>query len=158
MRVPHRLADLWWLLTHDFDHGGKRLVGHDHFGIGLAACALGETFTQDAGHLDLDGNVATDSVVAQVIGHIVAAKREMQAVQPPRVWVEWLALNKVGELEQAVVARMVATGWLLSDGRQLWTKDSMTAFAPVTLLMRAVDNNSGSNPVRLFAGVASASG
>jgi hypothetical protein len=134
------------------------VVGHQHFGIGLAACALGEVFTQESGRVDGDGNVVTDPVVAHVVGEVAGAARE-RVVKPPRAWVEWLAAKEIHPLERAVVARMVAAGWLLSDGRHTWPRDSLTAFAPVTALIAATGmGHAVSDSVRVLAGVTGACG
>jgi hypothetical protein len=153
---PDRLADLWWLLAHDVR--GRAVVGPHHFAIGLAACALGEVFTQVGGGLDAEGNVVVDGVVAHVVGEVRGAARE-RVVKPARAWVEWLAANEVHELERAVVVRMVGNGWLFSDGRHTWPKDSLTAFTPVTALITAAGGGHAvSDAVRVLAGVTSACG
>jgi hypothetical protein len=153
---PHRLADQWWLLTHDTR--GRAVVGPHHFAIGLAGCALGEVFTQVAGHLDVDGSVVADPVVAHVLSEVLGAARE-RVVKPARAWVEWLAANEIHELEQAVVVRMITAGWLMSDGRHTWARDSLTAFSPVSALITATGNNHAvSDALRVLAGVTGACG
>ena len=133
-------------------------MGPHHFAIGLAGCALGEVFTQVAGQLDGDGNVAADPVVAHVLREVTGAARE-RVVKPARAWVEWLAANEIHELERAVVVRMITAGWLLSDGRHAWAKDSLTAFSPVSALIAAAGNGFGvSDALRVLAGVTGACG
>ena len=154
--VPQRPGDLWWLLTHD--ERGRARVGRQHFGVGLAACALGEAFTDSSARLDCDGNVLTDPVVGQVLGELSAAARE-GIVKPPRVWVEWLAAREHDRLARAVVYRMVTDGWLISDGRHTWPKDSLTACAPVTALVATAGmGHAATDPIRLLAGVANGCG
>lgn len=153
---PYRLADLWWLLAHNAR--GRAELGPHHFAIGLAACALGEVFTQPGGGLDGEGNVVADPVVALVVGEVRGAGRE-RVVKPARPWVEWLATKEVHELEPAVVVRMVGEGWLFSDGRRTWPRDSLTAFTPVTLLIAAAGGDHVvSDGLRVLAGVTHACG
>jgi hypothetical protein len=154
--VPQRPGDLWWLLCHD--ERGRPQVGRQHFAIGLAACALGEAFTDSSWRLDVDGNVVTDPVVAQVLGEVGAAARE-RIVKAPRVWVEWLATREYERLVRAVVYRMVTDGWLISDGRHTWPKDPMVACAPVTLLVATAGmGHAATDSVRLLAGVVNGCG
>jgi len=154
--VPHRPGDLWWLLAHD--ERGRALVGPQHFGIGLAACALGEAFTHSSARLDGDGNVVTDPLVAVVLGEVSAAARQGIA-KPPRVWVEWLATREHDRLARAVVYRMVTDGWLISDGRHTRPRDSVIACTPVTVLVATAGmGHVATDSVRLLAGVTNGCG
>jgi len=154
--IPQRPVDLWWLLAHD--ERGRLRVGRQHFGIGLAACALGEAFTDSAWRLDADGNVLADPVVAQVLAELGGAARE-GIVKPPRVWVEWLAAREHDRLARAVVVRMVTDRWLVSDGRHTWPTDSMIACAPVTALVATAGmGHTATDPIRLLAGVVNGCG
>jgi hypothetical protein len=130
------------------------LVGSQHFAIGMAACALGEAFTQPAGRFDADGNVATDPVAAYVVGEVTSAAGQ-QVVKRARSWVEWLASkHEHSRLVEAVVCRMVSDGWLISDGRHLWPKDSLIAGSAVAALMAAAGlRHPASDPIRVLAGV-----
>jgi len=154
--APQRTADLWWLLAHD--ERGRLQVGRQHFGIGLAACALGEAFTESSARLDSDGNIVTDPVVAHVSGEVNAAGRE-RIVKSPLVWVQWLATREYERLVRAVVYRMVTDGWLISDGRHTWPRDSVVACAPVTVLVATAGmGHRATDSVRLLAGVVNGCG
>ncbi len=149
--VPHRLADLWWLMAHD-ERGNPRL-GRDHLALGLSAAVLGELLTQSSALVTGDGLVA-DPVVAHPLADMMEATAR-GIVRPARAWVEWLATDHHDRTTNDVTVRMTGAGWLVLRGRRLIPVDAMTGFTPVGALISALSmQGQVSDVVRLLAGLA----